>query len=147
MIVILLQDVKGSGKAGDIVKVSDGYARNMLIPRGLAQEATDKNKRNLEKAKAAQEAKLAEEKAKSEEIKKLIEDKKLVIKTKAGDQGRLFGAITSQNLSDELKAQRGIFVDKKKIELESPIKQLGEYEAQCRLFHEVNARLKIVVEA
>ena len=114
MIVILNRDVKGTGKAGDIVKVSDGYARNMLLPKGYATEATEGNIRSLEKQKALMEQKKAEEKAAAQEIAKKLEDVKVVIKTKSGEGGRLFGSITSKDIADAVKEQAKITIDKKK---------------------------------
>ncbi len=147
MIVILLKDVKGTGKAGDVVKVSDGYARNMLIPRGMAQEATDGNRRSLEKQKEAQAARRAAEKAAAEELAKKLGETGVVIKTKSGEGGRLFGSITSKDICDALKEQHGITLDKKKIELDSPIKQAGEHTVCAKLYHDVTARIRVDVQA
>ena len=99
MVVILIKDVKGTGKAGDVVKVSDGYARNMLLPRGLAKEATEGNIRNLEKQKAIAAEKLEEEKAAAKELAEKLEKITVKIKTKGGDTGKLFGSITSKDIS------------------------------------------------
>ena len=115
MIVILLKDVKGKGKAGDVVKVNDGYARNMLLPRGLAQEATEGNIRNLEKQKAIAAEKRAAEEAKAREDKAKLEEITLEIKSKGGDSGKLFGSITSKDIADALEAQEGIRIDKKRL--------------------------------
>ena len=147
MVVILLKDVKGTGKAGDIVKVSDGYARNMLLPRGLAQLATDGNMRNLEKAKADAAEKKAQEKAKAEELKAKIENLTVTINTKAGEGGRLFGSITSKDIADALKAQHKVDVDKKKFALDSPIKQRGEFSVEVKLYPEISAKLSVKVTA
>ena len=127
MKVILLKDVKGSGKAGDIVKVSDGYARNMLIPKGLAKEATQGNIKTLEKQK--------------EKMETLTVD----IVTKGGEGGRLFGSVTSKDIADALKEQHGIEVDKKKVVLDNPIKEVGVKEVTVKLFQEVSAKLKVNV--
>ena len=147
MIVILNRDVKGTGKAGDVVKVSDGYARNMLIPRGIAKEATEGNIKNLEKQKAIAAEKKAEEKAaaqaRAEEINKLS----VKISTKVGDSGKIFGSITSKDIAEALKAQHGMDLDKKKIQLSSPIKQTGETAVDIKLYQEVTAQLKVIVEA
>ena len=147
MIVILNRDVKGTGKAGDVVKVSDGYARNMLLPRGYAKEATEGNIRSLEKQKAIAAEKKAEEKAaaqaRAEEINKLS----VKISTKVGDSGKIFGSITSKDIAEALKAQHGMDLDKKKIQLSSPIKQTGETAVDIKLYQEVTARLKVIVEA
>ena len=125
MIVILMKDVKGTGKAGDVVKVSDGYARNMLLPKGLAKEASDGNIRNLEKQKEIAAAKRAEQKAAAQETAEKLEKITLEIKTKGGESGKLFGSITSKDIADALEKQEKIKVDKKKIEMSSPIKQAG----------------------
>ena len=147
MIVILNRDVKGTGKAGDVVKVSDGYARNMLLPKGYAKEATEVNIRSLEKQKAIAAEKKAEEKARAEEQAEKIAGLSVLIKTKAGDGGRIFGSITSKDIAEALKAQHGIDIDKKKIQLDAPVKQTGELEVGLKLYYEVNARLKVIVEA
>ena len=147
MIVILNRGVKGTGKAGDVVKVSDGYARNMLLPRGYAKEATEGNIRSLEKQKAIAAEKKAEEKAaaqaRAEEINKLS----VKISTKVGDSGKIFGSITSKDIAEALKAQHGMDLDKKKIQLSSPIKQTGETAVDIKLYQEVTAQLKVIVEA
>ena len=147
MIVILNRDIKGTGKAGDVVKVSDGYARNMLLPKGYATEATDGNIRNLEKQKAIAAEKKAEEKAAAQATAEKIGVLSVEIKTKAGEGGKIFGSITSKDIADALKAQHNITVDKKKIQLDSPIKQTGEITVEIKLYTEVNAKLKVVVNA
>ena len=114
MIVILLKDVKGTGKAGEVVKVSDGYARNMLIPRGMAKEATQGNIRSLEKQKAIMAEKEAEARAAAEKLAEQLKTEPVVIRTKGGEGGRLFGSITSKDIEAALKEQRGVTVDKKK---------------------------------
>ena len=145
MLVILNKDVKGTGKAGDIVKVSDGFARNMLFPKGLATEATDKNVRSLEKAKAAEAQRTADEKAAAQELAKKLEDVKVVIKTKSGEGGRLFGSITSKDIADETKKQTGFVIDKKKIQLSSPIKNMGKFDIKVKLYPEVVGVLTVEV--
>ena len=147
MIVILNKDVKGTGKAGDVVKVSDGYARNMLIPKGLATEATQGNIRHLEKQKAIAAEKKAEEKAAAKKQAEKIGKLTVTLKTKAGDGGKIFGSITSKDIAEGLKSQHGIEVDKKKIQLSSPIKQTGEMSVDIKLYSEVSAELKVKVEA
>ncbi len=147
MIVILNRDVKGTGKAGDVVKVSDGYARNMLLPKGYATEATDGNIRNLEKQKAIAAEKKAEEKAAAQQTAEKIGTLSVEIKTKAGEGGKIFGSITSKDIADALKDQHKITVDKKKIQLDSPIKQTGEMTVEIKLYTEVNAKLKVIVTA
>lgn len=146
MKVILNKDVKGTGKAGDVVNVSDGYARNMLIPRGMATEATAGNIRQLEKKKAIEAEKRAEEKAEAQEQAAKLEKALVTIRTKAGDGGRIFGSITSKDIADAIGSQLGIEVDKKKIQMDSPIKQTGETTVTIRLYHEVNASVRVSVE-
>ncbi len=145
MIVILNRDVKGTGKAGDIVKVSDGYARNMLIPKGYAKEATEGNVRNLEKQKAIAAEKKAEEKAEAQALAEKINERSVTIKTKAGEGGRIFGSITSKDIADALADQHKLTVDKKKIQLDNPIKQTGELTVDIKLYPEVMAKLKVTV--
>ena len=147
MIVILNRDVKGTGKAGDVVKVSDGYARNMLLPRGYATEATEGNIRSLEKQKAVLEEKKAAEKQAAQELAEKINATEVVIKTKAGENGKIFGSITSKDIADTLKEQKKITVDKKKIQLDNPIKGIGEMTVNIKLYPEVTAKLKVSVIA
>ena len=145
MIVILLKDVKGAGKAVEVVKVSDGYARNMLIPKGFAKEATKGNVRNLEKQKAIMAEKQAEAKAAAEELAEKIKTLTVNIVSKGGEGGRLFGSITSKDISEALEEQHGIKIDKKKIVLDSPIKQTGETEVAVKVYPEVQSQLKVSV--
>lgn len=147
MIVILNRDIKGTGKAGDVVNVSDGYARNMLLPKGYATEATEGNIRSLKKQKAIAAEKKAEEKAAAQQTAEQIGKVSVEIKTKAGEGGRIFGSITSKDIAEALKAQHNITVDKKKILLDSPIKQTGEMTVEIKLYTDVNAKLKVVVNA
>ena len=145
MIVILMKDVNGSGKAGDVVKVSDGYARNMLLPKGLAKEATEGNIRSLEKQKAIAAEKLEEQKAAAKEMAAKLEKITLKIESKGGDSGKLFGSITSKDIAEALEKQEGMKIDKKKIEMKTPIKQAGETEVTLKLFTEISAQLKVSV--
>ena len=120
MQVILLKDVKGQGKAGQVVKVSDGYARNMLFPRQLAMEATPANMKILEKKRAQIEAQRAIDKQVAEDIKTKIESKTVKVVSKAGENGRLFGAITSKDIADAIQKEFLVELDKKKIDLDLP---------------------------
>ncbi|MBR5229996.1 MAG: 50S ribosomal protein L9 [Firmicutes bacterium] len=147
MIVILKKDVKGTGKAGEIVKVSDGYARNMLIPKGYATEATEGNVRSLEKQKALAAEKKAEEKAAAQALAEKLNAVGVTIKTKAGEGGRIFGSITSKDIADALKDQHKLTVDKKKIQLDNPIKSTGELSVNVKLYSEVSAQLKVTIVA
>lgn len=147
MKVILLADVKGKGKAGDVVKVNDGYARNMLFPKGLAKEATAGNLKNLEHQKAIAAEQETERKAEAEATAKKLADLTVKIETKAGDNGKLFGSITSADIADACKEQAGIEIDKKKIVLDAPVKQAGNVEVQVKLYPEVTAKLKVEIVA
>lgn len=146
MKVILIEDVKGTGKAGEVVKVSDGYARNMLFKKKLAIEATDKNMKELEKQKEIEAAEYAENKKAAEEVKAVVEKAPLKIETKGGESGKLFGSITSADLAEAVSEQFGVEVDKKKINLPNPIKAAGEYDVNVKLFYEVTATIKVKVE-
>ena len=145
MVVILLKDVKGTGKAGDVVKVSDGYARNMLIPKGLAKEATQGNVRNLEKQKAIAEEKRAEEKAAAQKKAEELEKITLIVKSKGGENGKLFGSVTSMDIAKALQEQEGITIDKKKIDIPGPIKQAGKSQAVIKLCQDVSAKITVDV--
>ena len=147
MKVILNKDVKGTGKAGDVVKVSDGYARNMLIPRGLATEATQGNIRHLEKQKAIAAEKKAEEKAQAQQQAEKIQKASVLIKTKAGEGGKIFGSITSKDISEALREQHGIDIDKKKFQMDAPLKQTGETGVDIKLYQDIIARLTVIIEA
>ncbi len=147
MKVILNKDVKGTGKAGDVVKVSDGYARNMLIPRGLATEATQANIRQLEKQKAIAAEKKAEEKAAAQEQAEKLSRSSIKMKIKAGEGGRIFGSITSKDIADAINEQLGMDIDRKKIKLDAPIKQVGETDVDMRLYQDVNTKIKVIIEA
>lgn len=145
MQVILKKDVKGTGKAGSVVKVSDGYARNMLIPKGMAVEATKANIRSLEKEKAQQAEEEAEKRAEAKKQAEVINGKSVEIKTKAGEGGRLFGSITSKDIAEAVKTQLGIDTDKKKIQLDSPIKSMGTFHVTVKLYYEIHAELTVNV--
>jgi len=147
MIVILNRDIKGTGKAGDVVKVSDGYARNMLIPKRWATEATEGNVRSLEKQKAVAAEKKAAEKAAAQAQAEKMKEISVTIKTKAGDGGKIFGSITSKDIADALKEQHKMTVDKKKIQLANPIKMTGELDVAIKLYPEVTGTLKVIIIA
>ena len=145
MKVIFNVDVKGQGKKGEMKEVSSGYARNFLIPRGLAAEATADNINALklkEKAKAAQ---MAREKAEAEENAKKLDGIQVIIRAKAGSSGKLFGAVTSQEISDALKEQHGIDIEKNKIVQADPIKTFGSYQVKAKLGYEVNGTVNVLV--
>ena len=146
MIVILLKDVKGTGKAGEVVKVSDGYARNLLIPKGFATEASDGNVRNLEKQKALLEEKKARDREKATELAEKLSALTVNIVTKSGEGGRLFGSITTKDVADALLEQHKMDIDKKKFVMDSPIKHVGDHEITIKLYQDVSAKLKVSVK-
>ena len=146
MKVILLQDVRALGKAGEIVKVNDGYARNMLFPKNLAKEATAGYIKALENKKAAEAEKKAEQKAEATKIKEALADEVITLKSKGGEGGRLFGAVTNVDIAAAIKAQKGFDIDKKKISIPSPIKTAGEHTAEIKLFTDVNVTVTVNVE-
>lgn len=145
MKVILIKDVKGSGKAGDVLNVADGYARNFLIARGNAIEATQKNLNDLQGKKDSDQHKLDVEKAQAQEIAKTLDGKDVVAKAKAGTGGRLFGAITTGTIADIIEAQYKCKVDKKKISLNSELKAFGDYNAEIKLGHGITCKMKVKV--
>ncbi|MDD3878875.1 MAG: 50S ribosomal protein L9 [Syntrophomonas sp.] len=147
MKVILKQDVKNLGKAGEIKEVSDGYARNFLIPRGFVEEATkDKVKENEEKRLKLQR-KMDKELSDAEKIKDKLQGKSITVKARAGGVDRLFGAVTSREISEVLQQELGVAIDKKKIELPNPIKQLGEYKVKVKVYPSMQAEIKVIVAA
>jgi large subunit ribosomal protein L9 len=145
MQVILLKDVKGLGRAGDVVKASDGYARNKLIPEKSAMEATPANLKTLERKKAEIEAQRAFDKKVAEETKEKVEAVTVKIASKAGDNGKLFGAVTAKDIADALEKDHKIFLDKKKVDLDAPIKQLGETVVELKLYTGVTAKCRVEV--
>ena len=146
MKVILLQDIKGLGKAGHVANVSDGYARNLLIPKGMVKEATDSNLRELKRKKEAYEAKEAESLESASVLAKRIAMLRVKLIAKGGEGGRLFGSITAKDISEALMEQHKIEVDRRKILLENPIKQTGEHVVEVKLFTDVTAKLRVIVE-
>ena len=146
MIVILKRDVKGTGKAGDVVKVSDGYARNMLLPKGLAEEATKNNVHTLEKAKEKREEEEKQARAAAEKQAEEMKNMHVVIQTKAGEGGKLFGSITTKDISDALKEQYKLSIDKRKIVLDQPIKEVGVKRVKIKVYPEVTATIAVEVK-
>ena len=145
MKVILQQDVKGQGKKGQMVNVSDGYARNFLFPKKLAVEASADNVNTMKLQEKARLAKLAEEKAQAEAIAEQLKELTVRIVAKGGNGGRLFGAVTTKEISDALKAQHNIDINKAKLVQDEPIKSFGGYELKAKLGHDVTAAVKVVV--
>ena len=146
MKVILLQDVKGKGKKGQMIEVSDGYARNFMLPRKLAIEATPDAVNTMKMNDKATAERIAREKAEALEISKKLRAMTLVVNAKGGGAGRLFGSVTNQEIADALKAKSGIALDKRKIVLYDPIKSVGTYTVTCKLGYEISAPLTVKIE-
>lgn len=145
MKVILLQDVKGTGKKGELVEVSDGYARNFLLPKKVAKKATAQAMSELKNAEESKAFKIEKEKKNANAAKAVIEGKSLNITAKAGQGGRLFGSVTAKEIAAELKKQFSLSVDKRKISLDTDIKAFGTYNAEVKLYTGIIANLKVVV--
>ena len=146
MKVILTQDVRGQGKRGQMIEVSDGYARNFLLPRKLAQEATADNINTMRMNDKATQERQAKERAEALELRNRMKDMTVVVTAKGGGAGRLFGSITNAEVSEALAKQAGVQLDKRKIVLDEPIKSVGIYTVKCKLGYEINAELKIEVK-
>ncbi len=146
MKVILNADVKGQGKKGQIINVSDGYARNFLFPKNLAKEATADNLNAARIAEEANVARIAREKAAAEKLAGELANMKVEVKAKAGAGGRLFGSVTSADIADALKTQYKIEIDKHKLVLSENIKQFGTYEVKVKLYNEVSGKLTVMVK-
>lgn len=146
MKVILTQDVRGQGKRGQMIEVSDGYARNFLLPRKLAQEATADNINTMRMNDNATQERQAKERAEALELRNRMKDMTVVVTAKGGGAGRLFGSVTNTEVSEALAKQAGVQLDKRKIVLDEPIKSVGVYTVKCKLGYEINAELKIEVK-
>ncbi len=146
MKVILLQDVKGKGKKGQMLEVSDGYARNYMLPRKIAVEATADNLNTKKMNDKALAEKIAKEKAEALEIAGKLREMTLVVTAKGGGAGRLFGSVTNQEIADALKAKAGIALDKRKLVISDPIKSVGTYTVTCKLGYEISAPLTVKIE-
>lgn len=144
MKVILLKDVKSVGKKGDVINAADGYARNYLFPKKLAQEANNANMHILNKKNEAERKKKLEEMEAAQEVAASLKDKEVKISAKSGDNGRLFGAITSKDIAAALEKQYNVKVDKKKIVTDT-IKTMGTFEIEVKVYPEVSTKIKVVV--
>ena len=147
MKVILQQDIKKIGKQGDIINVSDGYARNYLFPRKLAVEATQGAVKTVEQKKTSENKKQAEQLAQAKEQANRLTDKVVKLCLKAGEAGRLFGAVTTKDIADALAAQHKITIDKRKFEIKEPLKTLGRYQVIVRLYPEVSTQIQVDITA
>ena len=146
MKVILLQDVKGKGKKGQMIEVSDGYARNYMLPRKMAVEATTDAVNTMRMNDKAAAEKAARERAEAMEISGKLRQMTLVVTAKGGGAGRLFGSVTNAEIADALAKNSGIKLDKRKIVISDPIKSVGTYTVQCKLGYEITAPLTVKIE-
>ncbi len=145
MQVILLEDVKTLGKKGDIVNVSDGYARNFVLPKKLGVEANAKNRNDLKLQKANADKVAAEQLATAKDLAQLLETKEVIVKIKSGEGGRTFGSVSTKEIAQAAKEQCDLELDKKKIQLPEPLKALGAYEVSIKLHPKVTGKLKVKV--
>ena len=146
MKVILLQDVKGKGKKGQMIEVSDGYARNFMLPKKMAIEATADAINTMRMNDKATQERIAKEKAEALALSKQLRELTLVVTCKGGGAGRLFGSVTNQEIADALKAKTGITLDKRKIVIADTIKSVGTYTVTCKLGYEITAPLTVKIE-
>ncbi|PJI08380.1 MULTISPECIES: 50S ribosomal protein L9 [Clostridium] len=144
MKVILLKDIKSEGKKGEVINVSDGYARNFLFPRKLAEEANNNNMRVLNLKKDAERKQKLEETEAAQKLANELKGKVLKLSAKAGENGRLFGAVTSKDIANEIKKQFKVSIDKKKVSTET-IRQLGNYEVELKLYPEISTKIKVLI--
>ncbi len=145
MKVILLQDVKGQGKKGEVVDVNEGYARNFLVKKGLAEIATASKLNDISQKKSAADFHKAEEVKATKQLAAELKDKSFTVKIKAGQSGKVFGSVTGANIADALQAA-GYNVDKKKVVLAQPIKNIGNYEVDLKLMEGISTKIKVTVE-
>ena len=146
MKVILLQDVRGKGKKGQMLEVSDGYARNYMLPRKIAVEATPDAINTMKMNDKDTQDRIAREKAEAMEVSRKLRGMTLTVTAKGGGAGRLFGSVTNQEIADSLKNQAGIALDKRKIIIADPIKNVGTYTVTCKLGYEITAPLTVKIE-
>lgn len=147
MKVILLEDVKGTGKKGQICEVSDGHARNFLLPRKLVAEATKANLNELEAKQKQADHKLQRELTAAQETAARLQDKTVRLLVRVGENGKMFGSVSNKEIAEALQSQTGISVDKKKIVLGEPVKAVGQYTATAKLHTQVNAKIRFEVAA
>ena len=146
MNVLLLQDVLGKGNNGQMLEVSDGYARNYMLPRKIAIEATADAVNTMRMNDKATQERIAKEKAEAMEVSKKLREMTVVVNAKGGGNGRLFGSVTNQEIADALKAKTGIALDKRKIVITDAIKNVGTYTVTCKLGYEITAPLTVKIE-
>ncbi len=147
MKVILLKDIKGTGSKDQIIEVSDGYGRNYLLPRKLAVEATSEALNSIEKSKAAAKHREDVRKDDAEQAARSLKGKNVTVKVRAGENGRLYGSITTQEIADALKAQHGVELDKRKIELDEKVTNVGQTTITVKLYAGVATKMNLIIEA
>ncbi len=147
MKVILLQDVPGTGKKNQVLNVSDGFARNYLLPRKWAVEASEGSVKEIERRNAAQRQKELEERNAAQAVADGLKGKTITLRAKCGDKGRLYGSVTGQEIAHALMEQHGVEIDKRKIEVSEAIRTIGEYEAQVSVYSGIKAQMKVHVIA
>lgn len=147
MKVILLKDIKGTGKKDQILEVSDGFGRNYLLPRKLAVEATSEALNSIEKSKSAAKHREDVKKNDAETAARELKGKTVTVKVRAGDNGRLYGSITTQEIADALKAQHGVELDKRKIELDEKVTSVGQTTITLKMYAGVSTKMNLVIEA
>ena len=147
MKVILLKDIKGTGSKDQIIEVSDGYGRNYLLPRKLAVEATSEALNSIEKSKAAAKHREDVRKDDAEQAARSLKGKNVTVKVRAGENGRLYGSITTQEIADALKAQHGVELDKRKIELDEKVTNVGQTTITVKLYAGVATQMNLIIEA
>ena len=145
MKVLFNEDVKGKGKKGELKDVADGYARNFLIPKGLASVATADNINSAKLQKKAHDAQVEKEKAESRAVVEKLASAQIVIKASAGESGKLFGAVTSQEIADAIKEQTGIVIEKNRIVSGDPIKSFGNYSLKVKMGYEISGTINLIV--
>ena len=146
MKVILVKDVKGLGEKESLVNVSDGYARNYLIPKGLACLSNPKNLNVMKAKNKAMEAKKEKEIEEAKSLADKLNQSSITIKAKAGENGKLFGSITSKDISEKIKSMHNLDIDKRKIVLDEPLKSMGEFNIEIKIYPEISAELKVYIE-
>ena len=146
MKVILQQDVRGQGKKGQLVEVSDGYARNFLLPKKLAVPATAENVNTMKQQEKARQAQMAAEKAEAQALAEKLKGIQVKLAAKAGEGGRLFGAVTGKDIAEAVNKTAGVSIDKRKVVLDADIKNYGQYEVEIKVYPSVTAKVTVVVE-
>lgn len=145
MKVILLKDVKGVGKKGDVINAADGYARNFLLPRKLAEQATDSSMHILNNQKEAERRKKLAEIEAAQQLAQELKGTEIILTVKSGESGRLFGSITGKDIADELNKKTNLNIDKKKLVIDT-IRQLGTYDVEVKLYPEISTKIKVIIK-